>query len=176
MADRRFKADDGTIWASKYESQVYAELRRVLGSRVRKCTSGGADTFPYPSTVRGGRCLECQSGSVVQDRSYTPDLFLEQARDGSGPGPAYIEAKGYWDAHKRGLLRSAARANPDLNLIFVFASDKWVTKGKSKYTDYIRKYFPGSTSVVWSPVHKLLPGEKRGGKKGPEPFPIEAFL
>jgi hypothetical protein len=176
MADRRYVADDGTVWASKYESQVFDQLRRVLGNAVRKCESGGSDTFPYPSTVRGGRCLECESGSVVQDRSYTPDLHIDISREGDRAGGTYIEAKGYWDAHHRNLLRSAARANPDLNLVFVFASDKWVTKGKSKYTDYVKKYFPNAKAVVWSPVHKLLPGEKRGGLKGFQKFPIDEIL
>lgn len=176
MADRRFIANDGRVWASKYEWQVYAELVAILGSRVRKCSQGGIDTFSYPSTVRGGRCLECQSGQVVQDRSYTPDIFIDKAWDGHPGGGAYIEAKGYWDAHKRNLLRSAVKANPDLNLIFVFAADKWVTKGKTKYSDYVAKYFPGATSVIWSTTPRLLPGEKRGGKKGPEPFPCWEFL
>lgn len=175
MADRRFVADDGTVWASKYEYQVYAQLRGVLGSRVRKCEQGTSDTFAYPSTVRGGRCLECESGSVVQDRTYTPDICVEQTRGEREPARTFIEAKGYWDAHHRNLLRSAARANPDLDLVFVFASDKWVTKGKSKYTDYVKKYFPTARAVVWSPILRLLPGEKRGGKKGFQPFPIEVF-
>lgn len=175
MADRRFVANDGTVWASKYEFLVYTQLRGLLGSRVRKCEQGSSDTVAYSSTVRGGRCLECESGSVVQDRTYTPDIYVDPSREERDTGGAFIEAKGYWDAHHRNLLRSVARANPDLNLVLVFAADKWVTKGKSKYTDYVKSYLPNARAVVWSPTLKLLPGEKRGGKKGYQPFPIEIF-
>lgn len=148
MADRRHVADDGVVWASRYESEVYAELRRVLGERVRKC--GDGDSVPYTSTVRGGRCLECESGQVVQRRTYTPDLFVDTSQSGDESAGYFVEAKGYWDAHKRNLLRSVTRANPDLNLVLIFLRDGWVTKGKSKYTDYVARYLPGCPSVVWN--------------------------
>ncbi len=164
MADRRYIDGTGTEWASRYEAEVYWHIRG-LGVPVRKCKQGGSDTFAYHSTVVRGRCLECESLDVVQDRTYTPDLFVGDPR-GLDAGGYYVEAKGYWRAPQRNLLRSVVKANPDLNLLFVFQKDLWITRGKSKYSDYVRKYFKNARYVVWDNKVRLLPGEKRGGKKG----------
>lgn len=150
MADRRFIDAEGTEWASRYESEVYHELRRVLGDRVRKCEQGEGDSLPYTTPVRGGRCLECNGGQVVQCRSYTPDLFIDTSQSGDGTDGYFVEVKGFWDAAKRNLLRNVCRSNPDFTLLFVFFRDNWVTKGKSKYTDYVKKYFKNSGAVVWN--------------------------
>lgn len=164
MADRRFVDHEGIQWDSKYESAVYWHLRG-LGIPVRKCEKGGSDTFRYTSSVVRGRCMECQSGNVVQERTYTPDLYADMASSAHAGG-YYVEAKGYWNAPKRNLLRSVVKANEDLRLLFIFQKDLWVTKGKTKYSDYIRRYFPGAECVIWDNTPRLLPGEKRGGKKG----------
>ena len=150
MADRRHVDDLGVQWASRYESEVFAELGGLLGGRVRKCEQGTGDTVPYTSTITGGRCLECESGSVVQRRTYTPDLFVDTSQSGDGCSGYFVEAKGFWNAHKRNLLRSVARSNPDLDLVLVFQRDGWVTKGKSKYSDYVRRYLPRCACVIWN--------------------------
>ena len=145
MADRRFIDPEGEEWASEFEYQVYEGLR-ILGYAVRKCGKG--DSFTYTSAVIGGRCLECSSGRVRQERSYTPDLYVSDLPTETGPEGYYVEAKGYWNAHKRNLLRSAVRENKDLNPLFVFQSDKRATP-KLTYTQYAAKYFPGSRVAIY---------------------------
>lgn len=147
MADRRYIDGDGIEWASRYESSVYSELRRVLGSRVRKCGEG--DAVSYSTPVKRGVCLECESGRVVQQRSYTPDIFV-RAPSSDDPADGYfIESKGFWPAPKRNLLRSVVSSNPDLDLVLVFQRDLWVTKGKTKYSDYCERYLKGIPYLVW---------------------------
>lgn len=174
MADRRHVDGEGNVWASRYESEVYDQLR-LLGCDVRRCSPEEGDSFDYTSKVVRGQCLECESDRVVQRRTYTPDLRLYGA-PGLGRGPVggiIIEAKGYWPAPKRNLLRSVYKGEQDTPLVFVFQADRWVTKGKSKYTDYVARYMPTWGSVVWNNIPRLLPGEKRGGKKGSQEFPLE---
>lgn len=69
----------------------------------------------------------------------------------------FIESKGFWNAHKRNLLRAAARCNPDLNLVLVFQNDGWVTKGKSRYSDYCMRYLKGVPVVIWKDFLKHPP-------------------
>ena len=117
MADHRYVDETGTEWASEFEYRVFEGLQ-LLGYDVRKCGEG--DSFDYTSTVTRGHCLECGSSRIGQRRTYTPDLYVSDLPGPNGPEGRYIEAKGYWPAHKRNLLRSAVRSNPDTHLVFVF--------------------------------------------------------
>ena len=176
MADRRYVDDDGTVWASKYECSVFEQLR-VLGFDVRKCGEG--DSIRYTSTERGSRCLECESTRVGKDRTYTPDLLVNGLPDGSPIEPCLIESKGHWPATKRRLLRSVYKEHPETRMLLVFQNDGWVTRGKSKYSDYVAKFMPGWGCMIWNNTPRLLPGQKRGGKKGVpvlDPTPIFNFL
>ena len=150
MADRRFIDPTGRQWDSKYEYQVYEHLR-LLGYDVRKCSAEEGDTLAYTSNVRKARCLECQSDQVVQDRTYTPDLHVSDLHRPGATGTmgSYLECKGYWKPAKRNLSRSFVRSNPDINLVFVFQNNGWITKGKSRYTDYVNRYFKSCSCVVW---------------------------
>lgn len=163
MADRRYVDHEGVQWASRYEADLYWHLKG-LGVPVRKCEQGSSDTFHYTSRVVGGRCLGCEDGEVVQDRTYTPDLYVGEASGVHGGG-YFVEAKGYWKPPQRNLLRSVVKSHPELNLLFVFQKDVWITRGKSKYSDYVKKYFKNAQYVIWDNKACLLPGEKRGGKK-----------
>lgn len=145
MADRRYVDETGTEWASEFEYRVFEGLQ-LLGYDVRKCGEG--DSFDYTSTVTRGNCLECGSSRVGQRRTYTPDLYVSDLPGPNGPEGRYIEAKGYWPAHKRNLLRSAIRSNPDTHLVFVFQVDRKAT-AKQSYSAYATKYFPGSSVAVY---------------------------
>lgn len=145
MADRRFLDPTGQEWASEFEYRVYDGFR-VLGYDVRKCGEG--DSFAYTSSVTRGTCLECKSDRVVQRRTYTPDLYVSDLQSPSGLDGCYIEAKGYWPAPKRSLLRAAVRANEDLPIVFVFQNDRKATP-KLTYTGYATKYFPGCGVAVY---------------------------
>lgn len=149
VADRRYIDEENNEWDSRYEYEVYRGIQ-LLGFDVRRCSEEQGDTFAYQSPVVRGRCLECEGNKVVQERTYTPDLYISGESIGPGCGGAYIEAKGYWKAPKRNLLRSVVKSNPDLSLLFIFQRDLWVTKGKSKYSDYIARFFKDSRCLVWN--------------------------
>lgn len=149
MANLTYFDDEGTKWDSRYEWEVYDAIRE-MGLDVRKCSAEQGDTFSYTSKVIRGECLECESSEVVQRRTYTPDLFVSELKSPNGDLGGYIEVKGYWKPAKRNLLRSVVKSNPHLNLLFVFRRDLWVTKGKSKYSDYIERYFKQCSMTVWN--------------------------
>lgn len=151
-SDRRWEAPNGTIWASRFEWQVYDKLR-TLGYVVRKCEQGPVDTFLYNSNVTKGYCLDCGSSQVVQQRSYTPDLFISTDEDVDGGmsvnGGIYLETKGYFPASKRNLLRAFRKTGPHIALYFLAQRDLWTTKGKTKLSDYFAKYLKDVPFAVW---------------------------
>lgn len=133
-SDRRWQSEDGTVWDSRFEYEVYEHLR-AAGVNVRKCGKG--DTISYTEPRRSSQCLECGSNEVVQLRTYTSDLLVRQG-DGS---EYYIEVKGYFPAAKRSLLRHLIKARPDVNIRFVFASNAKAPGSKLRYAEYCAKYF-----------------------------------
>src|SRR5580765_855016 len=72
-SDFRWTAPDGTIWASRFEYEVFVALKEQ-GYEVRKTTK--EDSLRYTSGIVSGKCAECGSGRVVQERSFTADLFV----------------------------------------------------------------------------------------------------
>jgi len=149
MANLTYHDKDGNKWDSRYEWEVYEAIRE-MGLDVRRCSPEQGDTFSYASKVIRGECLECESDNIVQRRTYTPDLFVSDLEAPNGDRGCYIEVKGYWKAPKRNLLRSVVESNPHLNLLFIFQKDLWVTRGKSRYTDYIKRYFKRCRVNVWN--------------------------
>lgn len=158
-SDLRWQAPDGTIWSSRYEFELFLQLKEQ-GYNVRKTTE--KDSHSYTSPVRGGRCLECDSCKVVQQHSYTPDLFVgEEGRsdkptDPSGYRDYLIEAKGYLRAPRRALLRHFRKARPDLDLRFVVQRDYRVTK-HATIVEWARKYLKVPI-VVWPGRGTKFPG------------------
>ena len=152
-SDRRWEAPDGTIWASKFEYSVFDKLRS-LGYVVSKCEKGPDCTFAYHSPVKSGRCLECDSCQVVQQRSYTPDLLVIPKADMGKPAGdvrrIYLETKGYFPASKRSLFRAFQQTGPDIDLRVLAERDNWVTKGKSKLSDYFKRYLKTVPFAVWT--------------------------
>lgn len=152
-SDFRWTAPDGQVWASRFEFEVYTQLKEQ-GYAVRKTTK--EDSLPYTSTVVGGKCLQCGSGKVAQEHTFTADLFVGSIQGdggnnggdrGSGdrrdagkdvPAGYYIECKGYLRASRRSLLRSFRKAQPDIDLRLVIQRDYPV--GKGSLTDWATKY------------------------------------
>jgi hypothetical protein len=142
--DTRWLAEDGTIWASRFEYAVYSTLKDK-GYDVRKTCE--QDRMAYASVVANGRCRGCDSTDVVAERHYTPDLFVvpKRSRPGSGvedptrPGTwgYYLEAKGYLRAERRTLLRAFRKTGPSCDLRLVVQRDYPV--GKSTLTGWANR-------------------------------------
>ncbi len=92
--------------------------------------------------------MACGSRECVQDRSYTPDLFLIP-EGGDAKSGYYIEAKGYFRREKRTLFRCMRNTRPDIAVRLVLEADHWVTKGKSRMTDYAARYLKTTPTHVW---------------------------
>ena len=144
-SDRRWRAPDGTVWASKFEWAVYDSLKRS-GYNIRRCGEG--DTVSYTEPKANARCMVCGNRECVQDRTYTPDLFL--SRDGGKKSDGYfIEVKGYFRREKRQLFRCLRNSRPDINLRLILEADHWVTKGKTRMSDYCERYLKTTPYHIW---------------------------
>lgn len=138
-SDRRWQAPDGTIWASKFEYEVY-EYIRSTGCDVRKCGEG--DSLNYPEPKRQAECLACGGTDVVQNRVYTPDLFVTPpsvVAKGRADG-YYLETKGYFRPEKRTLFRHFLKAWPNLDIRIVYEQDGKATS-KLRNLQYAERYF-----------------------------------
>ena len=155
--DKRFRAPDGVIWASEFEWIVYDTLRTAKYN-VRKCDEG--DTISYMESRRNSRCLQCGSNTIVQDRTYTPDLCVYQ-EEGRTDGPHYyIEVKGYFRPASRKLFREMVKRNPTYPLRVIFEKNQWVTRGKSTYADYFDRYLKTIPYVVWGDTYDYEDGSR----------------
>lgn len=141
-SDRRWIAPDGALWASKFEWEVYIHLGELLHDfpdwTIERC--GPSDTLSYSTPVQNGRCTQCRTVCVVQDRTYTPDLALVHRVQGKESRRIYLETKGYFKGTKRNLFRQALKANPDIDIRLVAEANGWVTKGKSRLTDWAKRF------------------------------------
>lgn len=141
-SDRRWIDPTGALWASKFEYEVYEELRGQLWLNtewtIERC--GPSDTLGYNTSVKNGRCTQCQSTCTVQERTYTPDLVLVRRVQGQEARRVYIEAKGYFEGTKRNLFRQVVKAHSDVDIRLVAGADHWVTKGKSRISDWAKRY------------------------------------
>lgn len=136
-SDLRCKAPDGSIWASSFEYDIYAALRDS-GVRVRRAEE--ADSLSYSTPVKLGKCAGCGSDSVVQERTYTPDLVVVPAGSVADSGGYLIETKGYFPGPKRNLFRQICAQRRDVDLRLVVQHDLWVTRGKTKLSDWAKRY------------------------------------
>lgn len=145
-SDKRFIAEDGVVWASKFEYNVYDGFKQCLGDSVRPTIKGSGDSFSYATTKRGASCLECGSKRIIQHRTYTPDLRVLTGRQ-----DYWVEAKGYFDQSKRAAFRGF-RTWPetrDVVVRFVLERDNRATK-KLTLLEYFSRYFKGVDVVVWN--------------------------
>jgi hypothetical protein len=141
-SDRRWVDPTGEQWASKYEWETY-EYLRAGGSNVRKCDS--SDSVTYTERKRGCECLECGSGNVVQERRYTPDLYIIPKVQPASEG-YYIEVKGYFRGEKRRLFRCLRDSRPDIDLRVVAQMNPKV--GKLRLVEYFARYLKTTPIVV----------------------------
>lgn len=141
-SDRRWQAADGTIWASKFEYQVYdALIRRYAGdSRISVERCGSDCTLSYHSSVKNGRCTKCGTVCVVQERTYTPDIRIVRVAESGERRCTYIEAKGYFEGSKRSLFRQVLKTHQGVDIRIVAERDHWVTKGKTKLSDWAKRF------------------------------------
>ena len=145
-SDRRWVDDAGDLWASKFEWEVYTTLK-AIGRNVRRCNS--TDTISYTEPKPNVSCLECGSSNCAQNRTYTPDLFLIPQAATSDSDGYYIEVKGYFRDEKRKLFRCLRKARPDIDLRVIFASNHWVTRPKSRLSDYFTRYLKNTPFCFW---------------------------
>lgn len=133
-SDLRFRAPDGSEWASPFEYKVFAALTEQ-GVEVRKTDT--IDAIKYTSPVKNGRAV-CPGicSEVVQDRVYTPDLLFTT----DTPRLVYLETKGYFPGPKRNLFKQARSQHPELDIRLVASTDHWVTKGKTRLSDWAKRF------------------------------------
>ena len=98
--------------------------------------------------------MDCCSHEVVQQRSYTPDLvitpYADVGKEAASIRKIYLETKGYFPASKRSLLRAFRKTGPSIDLRVLAERDNWVTKGKSKLSDYFERYLKDVKFAVWN--------------------------
>jgi hypothetical protein len=137
-SDLRWEAE-GEIWASPFEYKVYDHLR-ANGRTIRRADE--RDKLTYNTPVKQGRCTQCNSCSIVQERTYTPDLVVVQGeRREEAIGRVYfIETKGYFDGPKRNLFRQVKSQHTSIDLRLLASSDHWVTKGKTRLSDWAKRF------------------------------------
>lgn len=150
-SDRRWIDPTGEVWASKFEWQTYEHLR-ASGANVRRC--GDSDSITYHESRPNVQCMACGSRECVQERIYTPDLYIIP-KDPELEG-YYIEAKGYFRSEKRKLFRHLRKTRPDISLRAVLQSNHWVTRGKTRLSDYFDRYLKDTPYVVG---YKNIPEE-----------------
>ena len=149
-SDRRWKdPETGEVWASKFEWEVYGALK-AAGHDVRRCDS--SDSISYSEPRPNVSCLECGSHRCAQDRTYTPDLYLRPKAGSHNGDGYYIEVKGYFRNEKRRLFRCLRNSRPDIDLRCIFASNHWVTRGKTRLSDYFDRYIKSTPYVFWKGV------------------------
>lgn len=132
-SDTRWEAPDGTIWASKFEYEVFDRLRGTVN--VRR-TVEGADTFKYATHLRQGVCHACGSPNVGQERAYTPDLLVTPQHGGAG---FYVDVKGYIRKERRSLLRAFVLERPDVPLRLIVQRD-YPVSAKASLVEWAGKY------------------------------------
>jgi len=153
-SDRRWQdPETGEVWPSRFEWEVYSTLK-ASGHAVRRCDAG--DTISYTEPRPNVSCMECGSSKCAQNRQYTPDLFLIPKAATSDSDGYYIEVKGYFRDEKRKLFRCLRKTRPDIDLRIIFEGDHWVTRGKTKITDYFDRYVKNTPYHIWDGG---IPGE-----------------
>ena len=150
-SDFRWRYDTGHVWASKLESLVFEELSKDARIDVRRCEKGSSDTFSYVSPVRGGVCVGCGCKEIVQQRTYTPDLYIRRKARGIDDSGYYLEIRGRFPGPKRNLIRNFIKTGPGIDLRMLLQRDGHAT-GKLTMLEYVTKYLKIPVHV-WD--HKL---------------------
>jgi len=145
FSDRRWEADDGTIWASKFEHDVYYRLAGD-GYRIRKCDE--SDSVAYQSSIKSSVCLECGSSNCVQLRTYTPDLYVVGGGRGIIRPGSVVECKGKFTGDKRNLFRQVAAQWEGSNLCIIFQGNR-LPGLKSSSIEWCQKFCKDVRPGLW---------------------------
>lgn len=137
-SDLRCKDPNGDIWASPFEYNVYDAIRSAGRHRIRRADE--RDALTYSTAVKHGRCEKCGTSEVVQDRVYTTDLHLVRKDEQDDARGYFLEVKGYLPGPQRNLFRQVLKQHPDVSVRIVAQSDHWVTKGKTRLSDWAKRY------------------------------------
>ncbi len=138
-SDKRWKDDEGHVWASKLELEVFTGLSRDPSFSVRRCSAEEGDTFNYTSPVRSAKCLGCGSDECVQERTYTPDLFVYPKTSRGKDRGYYLEVKGHFPGPQRNLLRCFLKTGPSIDLRILLQRDGRATRGLTML-EYCHKF------------------------------------
>ena len=81
--------------------------------------------------------MECGSTTIVQNRTYTADLYVVPAREGEDDRGYYLEVKGYFPGPQRKLFHDFIRTGEDIDLRILFEGAGKATPRLSyiEYTD-----------------------------------------
>lgn len=143
-ADKRWKSPDGRRW----DSQLEGLIAIWLDANGVEYEAQPQPSLGYTTKIRGGKCADCGSDSVVQHHTYTPDfLTLNQ------PTNFYIEVKGFFRQGVRPAMQEFIKQNQGVPLRYVFSrNNKLPLKRTPDYLTWAAHY--GCPALVWN--------EKRG--------------
>lgn len=154
-SDRRFRSPDGAEYDSRFEWQVHSGLESS-GYIVRRTDE--RDSIAYHTAVKKGRCVECGTTSVIQERIYTPDFFVAGSKGARayGRGSYYLECKGYFPGDKRSLFRSVAKQATGVDLRILFAKEVVLRGTKLTNVEYIDRFCPNIPIGIWDRDHNEI--------------------
>ena len=117
---------------SDYRSGLEYKIAKNLDSRGVKF-GYEQESFLFIAPLKKNKimCNQCQSTDILQQRSYTPDFFINDM---------VIEAKGRWTADGRLIAKAIKDQYPNMDYRMVFERDQAIRKGSTtKYSDVCKK-------------------------------------
>jgi len=152
-SDRHWIDPEGNKWDSRYEYVIWRAFSET-SRKVRRTDKG--DTMAFTLPIKGGKCGDCGSAKVGQQRTYTPDLHVAAYNPKHEAEYYYVEAKGYLRAKERSLLRAFYKAHPDAPVRFLFQRDfpatarSKTTGHRSSIMQWFAKFLPNFKAEVWN--------------------------
>jgi len=107
-----------------------------------------SDILDFYAPTRNGLCLDCNSSNIGSRCKYLVDFTIY----GDSGDIIFIETKGRLTSKDRTKYVNIKNSNPDIDLRFLFQSDNWLTKTKTKrYSQWAtQKGFLSATGVTSS--------------------------
>lgn len=151
-SDFHFTGPDGSKWDSRFEYLFYTAAKDAIPG-IFRCTK--SNTFSFILPIKGGVCGACESASVGQRRTLTPDFCFVSTNPQCQDQYHYIETKGFLRAKERSLLRALGKAHPDISLSIVLQRSypigtKRADGTKSSIVDWFTKFLPQVRVYVWN--------------------------
>ena len=121
-------------YRSKFEDKFASELKQHGVVFEYEAVS-----LNYLKTIQSGFCKKCETKTVFQRCSYTPDFFLPVQN-------IFIETKGRWTGEDRKKHLAVREANPTVDIRLVFMSNNKIhKKSDTRYGDWADKH-----GFLWS--------------------------